>query len=81
MAYKEMGVLAGVRNKFVLHNHKLRKICTFSHTADIDECFEAAVIAVDICLNDTNTRCVNTEGSFDCVCVAGYHRVDGSCQR
>ena len=49
---------------------------------DIDECLEAAFDAMDLCQNDKNARCVNTDGSFDCICVPGYTRtVNGSCQR
>ena len=32
--------------------------------------------------NDTSTNCTNIPGSFDCVCLPGYHEPDGqSCQR
>ena len=53
---------------------------THTHT-DIDECFVAAVEGTDLCENETNSRCVNSEGSFDCVCVPGYTVVNGTCQR
>lgn len=33
-----------------------------------------------ICTQE-NTQCMNTEGSFECVCVGGYELVDGQCQR
>ena len=48
---------------------------------DIDECFQAAIIALRICEDGTNTQCLNVEGSFDCTCVPGHHRVNGTCQR
>ena len=48
---------------------------------DIDECTDAALNAVDLCENDTNTQCSNNEGSFECVCVPGYSRTNGTCQR
>ena len=46
---------------------------------DIDECLEAVANQRDIC--PANTACVNTIGSFQCVCVPGYELVDGTCQR
>ena len=53
----------------------------FAVFPDIDECFQAAMIALSICENDINTQCVNTEGSFNCTCVPGYHRINGICER
>ena len=46
---------------------------------DVDECLEAVANQRDIC--PANTACVNTIGSFQCVCVPGYELVDGTCQR
>ena len=46
---------------------------------DFDECLEAVANQRDIC--QANTACVNTIGSFQCVCVPGYELVDGICQR
>ena len=54
--------------------------CTFTH-ADIDECLAAALEGMDVCESDKNSQCLNTEGSFDCVCVPGYVVTNGSCQR
>ena len=48
---------------------------------DIDECLVAAVQAVDVCVNVTNSQCVNTEGSFECICVPGYIVVNETCER
>ena len=53
-------------------------VCLFS---DINECFEAALRAADACEDDPNTQCINDEGSFNCSCVPGYHRVNNECQR
>ena len=49
---------------------------------DIDECFAAAANFENLCESDPNTRCVNTEGSFQCLCVPGYFRNNsGMCIR
>lgn len=29
----------------------------------------------------SNTQCVNTNGSYECICVDGYELVDDECQR
>ena len=48
---------------------------------DINECLAAALESANLCESDQNTQCVNNDGSYDCVCVPGYNRVNGSCQR
>ena len=48
--------------------------------SDIDECLVAALISVDLCENDTNTQCINIDGSHECVCVPGFERVNGTCE-
>lgn len=48
--------------------------------ADIDECFQAALLSIDLCGNVTNSQCVNSEGSFDCNCAPSYSMTnDGTC--
>ena len=47
---------------------------------DIDECLEAALASFVLC-TELNAQCVNTDGSFECVCVDGYELVDGECKR
>ena len=36
---------------------------------------------MDVCENEMNSQCVNSEGSFVCVCVPGYVVINGSCVR
>lgn len=47
---------------------------------DIDECRLAALESLVIC-TQANTQCMNTDGSFECVCVDGYELVGGECIR
>ncbi len=54
---------------------------TYIHT-DIDECFVAAVEATPICESDPNTQCINSDGSFECLCVQGFLlNKNGTCER
>ena len=41
----------------------------------------AALGGMDACVNEMNSQCVNSEGSFDCVCAPGYAMISGSCER
>ena len=41
----------------------------------------AALNATDLCEGVENSQCVNTEGSYDCICVPGYTLVNESCER
>ena len=41
----------------------------------------AIVEGMDLCTSEANSQCVNTEGSFDCICVPGYIVIDGNCER
>lgn len=51
--------------------------CCFT---DIDECTEAALNAVDLCETEPNTECLNTEGSFECICAPGFIKMNDVCQ-
>lgn len=44
----------------------LRIMLPFPFLADIDECLQNGRIC-------NNGRCINTDGSFHCVCNAGFH--------
>ena len=43
--------------------------------ADIDECANGN----NDCDTTANFECINTPGSFVCVCAAGYQLVEGNC--
>ena len=65
-----------MRVKFVCIDPDDNLILTYT---DVDECLEAVANQRDIC--PANTVCINTIGSFQCVCVPGYELVDGTCRR
>lgn len=46
----------------------------FLHLTDIDECKHLGDPNGNHCRS--NTRCVNTNGSYICECLPGYQRVD-----
>ena len=56
-----------------------QEIIACSLLTDINECFEAALKDEELC--ERNSQCINTEGSFDCVCVSGFVLVNDTCQR
>lgn len=56
-------------------------VVSFFIFQDINECLDAALNAVDLCAEDPNTQCLNAEGSFQCICVPGFVRENGTCQR
>lgn len=43
-----------------------------SHSADIDECARRT----DDC--GANSDCINTDGSFECVCRTGFEKISGT---
>ena len=47
--------------------------CT-SFKLDIDECNEGT----DLC--DTNANCINTNGSYECICNSGYEGSGLTCR-
>ena len=52
----------------------------FFSTTDVNECLEAGLLGNDLCDNDNNTECFNSEGSYACICVSGYVRNGGICR-
>ena len=52
----------------------LLRIPNLSLAADLDECS----VAVDICPDNT-TQCVNTLGSYECLCKKGFLEVNRKC--
>ena len=55
-------------------------LCTSLHT-DVDECLEASLVSMELCQDDRNSQCLNSEGSFVCICVPGYEEINGTCSR
>jgi len=47
-------------------------VCVCVCAADIDECLDPGSC-------DTTTTCINTYGSYKCVCAHGYKRWNGAC--
>ena len=46
------------------------------NNSDIDECSETT----DKALCGVNSQCINTVGSYECVCATGYALVNGNCE-
>ena len=52
-------------------------LISITYNTDIDEC----ALNMDNC-DDQTTLCSNNFGSFECVCLVGYHDLNGGiCQR
>ena len=52
-------------------------VFTFVTTTDINEC----ELDVDVCSNSSNRVCVDTDGSYICVCERGFlENTDGECE-
>ena len=60
-------------------NNDIRLIYNLS-LSDIDECLVAALSSTDLCISDTNSLCVNKDGSYECICAPGFERENGTCQ-
>ena len=52
------------------------KVCRIQIILDIDECSRAT----DEVLCGANRQCMNTVGSYECVCATGYVLVNGTCE-
>ena len=48
--------------------------------ADIDECIVAALNGMVIC-DDESMLCIDTDGSFTCVCPQGTEFIDRQCRQ
>ena len=49
----------------------------FTCILDVNECMLAALNGNSLC--SVNSECVNTHGSYECVCVPGYDLTNGTC--
>lgn len=80
MSYMKMGSRAQVCFAIVriLFSYKVCLIVDKHFLSDIDECLEAAVYNIELCTD--NTACLNAQGGYECVCVAGYAITDGECE-
>ena len=54
-----------------LHQNALKR--RLSHLSDVDECEQG----LDDC--DENSNCVDTFGSFECICHVGYIKNETQC--
>ena len=59
-------------------NHGKMKLTCYSLT-DINECQQAALNSIVIC-DDESMLCMDTDGSFMCVCPQGTEFIDGQCR-
>ena len=51
--------------------------CFILSILDVNECMLAALNGSSLC--SANSECVNTHGSYECVCVPGYELTNGIC--
>ena len=58
--------MEGGRNKIILSPPSEAVSSVLTLILDIDECLQNGRIC-------NNGRCINTDGSFHCVCNAGFH--------
>ena len=52
--------------------------CSVPHPTDIDECIDAALSDSELCPG--SFECLNSIGSYLCVCPPGYQNRSGLCQ-